>query len=135
MTSNTGINKPAWVQLYEARRLEMEIEPRSPGRPPAPIPRRKVGFTLSQGEIRELEAWQERISRLLGRKLSTGETIGILTRICTARYTRLAEHAERSSERSSKSVDRAERAERAERAAEQIDAATLADLVERMIGE
>ncbi len=129
MTSNTGMNKPAWVQLYEARRLEMEIEPRSPGRPPAPIPRRKVGFTLSQGEIRELEAWQERISRLLGRKLSTGETIGILTRVCTARYTRLAEHSEHPSERASKSVDRAERA------AEQIDVANLADLVEKMIGE
>jgi hypothetical protein len=130
MTSNTGMNKPAWVQLYEARRLEMEIEPRSPGRPPAPIPRRKVGFTLSQGEIRELEAWQERISRLLGRKLSTGETIGILTRVCSARYTRLAEHSEHGSERVSKFADRAERA-----AAEQIDVSTLAELVEKMIGE
>src|SRR5512143_3253942 len=129
MTNNPGNNKPAWVQLYEARRLEMEVEPRTPGRPPAPIPRRKVGFTLSQGEIRELEAWQERISRLLGRKLSTGETIGILTRVCTARYTRLAEHSEHASERGARSVDRAERAD------QQIDVANLADLVEKMIGE
>ena len=46
MASNSGSNKPAWVQLYEARRLAVEYETRSPGRPPAPIPRRKVGFTL-----------------------------------------------------------------------------------------
>ncbi len=108
MTNNPANNKPAWVQLYEARRLEMEIEPRTPGRPPAPIPRRKVGFTLSQGEIRELEAWQERFTRLLNRKISTGETIGILARLCTTRYARLAEQSEPPS---------------------------LVDLVERMIGE
>jgi hypothetical protein len=85
MATHTGSNKPAWVQLYEARRLAVEYEPRTPGRPPAPIPRRKVGFTLSQGEIRELEAWQERFSTLLQRKVSTGETIGILVRVSTAR--------------------------------------------------
>ncbi len=108
MTNNPGNTKPAWVQLYEARRLEMEVEPRTPGRPPAPIPRRKVGFTLSQGEIRELEAWQERFTRLLNRKISTGETIGILARLCTARFSRLVEH---------------------------VEPASLVDLVERMIGE
>ena len=108
MTNNPGNSKPAWVQLYEARRLEMEIEPRTPGRPPAPIPRRKVGFTLSQGEIRELEVWQGRFSRLLNRKISTGETIGILARICTARFVRLSEQSE---------------------------PATLVEMVERMIGE
>lgn len=108
MSSNTGMNKPAWVQLYEARRLEMEFEPRTPGRPPAPIPRRKVGFTLSQGEIRELEAWQGRFSHLLNRKISTGETIGILTRICTARFARFTDQPE---------------------------SASLVDLVEKMIGE
>jgi hypothetical protein len=107
-SSNPAINKPAWVQLYEARRVSVEYEPRSPGRPPAPIPRRKVGFTLTQGELRELEVWQERFSRLLRRKVSLGEAIGILTRISTARAARLLEAAE---------------------------PATLADLVERMIGE
>jgi hypothetical protein len=44
-----------------------------------------VGLTLSQGEITELEHWQERFSNLLGRKVSMGETVGILTRICAAR--------------------------------------------------
>ena len=101
--------KSAWVQLYQARQIKAEItESRTPGRPPSPIPRRKVGLTLSQGEINELDAWQERLSNLMGRKLSTGETVGILTRICTARLTRLGE---------SNNVE------------------SLVDLVERMIGE
>ena len=94
MAPNHGSNKPAWVQLYEARRLAVEYEPRAPGRPPAPIPRRKVGFTLSQGEIRELEAWQERFSTLLQRKVSIGETIGILVRVSTARAARILEGGE-----------------------------------------
>jgi hypothetical protein len=49
------------------------------------VPRHKVGFTLSQGEVSEIAAWQDRLSVLLGRKISTGETIGILIRICSAR--------------------------------------------------
>jgi hypothetical protein len=107
MATNPSSNKPAWVQLYEARRLAVEYEPRSPGRPPAPIPRRKVGFTLSQGEIRELEVWQDRFTRLLQRKVSTGETIGILVRVSSARAARLLDGSEPSN---------------------------LADLVDRMIG-
>ena len=82
--------KNAWVQLYQARQIKADIvESRPPGRPPSPVPRRKVGLTLSQGEITELEGWQERLSALMGRKLSTGETIGILTRICSARLNRI----------------------------------------------
>lgn len=83
-------SKTAWVQLYQARQNKAEtVESRSPGRPPSPIPRRKVGLTLSQGEIAELEVWQERISSVMGRKISTGETVGVLTRICTARLARI----------------------------------------------
>ena len=101
--------KTAWVQLYQARQIKAEeVEPRMPGRPPSPIPRRKVGLTLSQGEISELDVWQERFSNLLGRKISTGETVGILTRVCTARLGRI-EHAD------------------------QVD--SLVELVEKMIGE
>jgi hypothetical protein len=33
--------------------------------------------------------WQTRLSTLLGRKISIGETVGILTRICSARFNRL----------------------------------------------
>lgn len=84
MTTPPTPHKPAWVQLYEAR-TQPQPETRSPGRPPAPVPRHKVGFTLSQGEVSEIAGWQERLSGLLGRKISTGETIGILVRICSAR--------------------------------------------------
>ena len=77
------------MQLYEARRVSSEPELRSVGRPPGIVPRRKVGLTLSQGEISEIEHWQERFSQLLHRKVSAGETVGILTRICTSRFTRL----------------------------------------------
>ena len=101
--------RSAWVQLYQARQIHADlIESRPPGRPPSPIPRRKVGLTLSQGEITELDTWQERLSTLLSRKLSTGETVGILTRICTARLGRVEEAGPFES---------------------------LEDLVERMIGE
>ena len=83
-------SKSAWVQLYQARQMKADIvESRPPGRPPSPIPRRKVGLTLSQGEITELENWQQRFTNLLGRKISTGETVGILTRIASARLARL----------------------------------------------
>ena len=93
MTSSHSSNRSAWVQLYEARRVLAEPETRPPGRPPAPIPRHKVGITLSQGEVNELKAWQEHLSTLLGRKVSIGETVGILTSICTGRLARLGDDA------------------------------------------
>lgn len=108
MASILNPNRNAWVQLYEARRVPNEQEGRSPGRPPGMVPRRKVGLTLSQGEITELENWRERLSGLLHRSVSAGETVGILTRICTTRYTHLKD-------------------------AEEID--VLAELVEKLIGE
>jgi len=107
MTPRSTTNKSAWVQLYEARRLSVEVQSRPPGRPPALVPRRKVGLTMSQGELQELEDWQERLSNLMGRKISTGETLGILTRICTARFTRLSG---------------------------KLNPSTLAELVDKMIG-
>lgn len=101
--------KSAWVQLYQARQIKAGLsETRPPGRPPSPVPRRKVGLTLSQGEISEIEHWQNRLSELMGRKLSTGETVGMLTRICTARLGRIDDAAK-------------------------ID--SLVDLVEKLIGE
>jgi hypothetical protein len=93
-------DKSAWVQLYEARRSMGTIRTRAPGRPPLPIPRRKVGMTLSKSEVTELEVWQERFSHILNRKVSIGETVGILTRICSARFTHL------SSNGSPKALDR-----------------------------
>ncbi|HEX7556945.1 MAG TPA: hypothetical protein VF338_10000 [Leptolinea sp.] len=88
-TQNTG-NRPAWLQLYDARSSQTQ-ESRPVGRPPAPVPRYKVGLTLSQGETAELKVWQDRFSELLGRKISIGETVGILARICTTRLSRLPE--------------------------------------------
>jgi hypothetical protein len=104
MTQNPQQNKSAWVQLYEARRAAGPVEAKTPGRPPALVPRRKYGLTLSQGEFHELEAWQERMTHMLRRKLSMGETVGILTRVCTGRldaigspenYTNLGELVEK----------------------------------------
>jgi hypothetical protein len=108
VSPNDSSPKSAWVQLYEARRMSMDLEVRIPGRPPGPIPRRKVGMTLSQGEISELEVWQDRFSSLLHRKVSVGETVGLLARICTTRYASLPNRQETE---------------------------TLVDLVERMIGQ
>jgi hypothetical protein len=90
-------NRNAWVQLYEARSVPAETETRAPGRPPGMIPRRKVGLTLSQGEISEIERWRERLSKLAGRKVSAGETVGILTRICSSRLSQLDEAKARQS--------------------------------------
>jgi hypothetical protein len=89
MQSASNSSRSAWVQLYEARRVSSEPETRSVGRPPGIVPRHKVGLTLSQGEISEIEHWQERFSALLHRKVSAGETVGILTRICSSRFSRL----------------------------------------------
>ena len=88
MATGTGSSKNAWVQLYEARRVPSEQQVRSPGRPPGTVPRRKVGLTLSHGEIAEIEVWQKRFSDLLHRSVSAGETVGILTRVCSARFNR-----------------------------------------------
>ncbi len=85
MKSGTSPTSNAWVQLYEARRMINEPQARPPGRPPSIVPRTKVGLTLTKGEVSELEEWQERFSGLLSRKVSIGETVGILSRICTAR--------------------------------------------------
>ncbi len=89
MAADPNPNRNAWVQLYEARTIPAETETRAPGRPPGMIPRRKVGVTLSQGEITEIERWRERLSALAGRKVSAGETIGILTRICSSRFAQM----------------------------------------------
>lgn len=77
--------KPAWVQLYEARRLMPPTRTRSRGRPPRVTPRKATVVHLTDGERSEIDAWQDRISSLLGRKVSLGETAGILARICSAR--------------------------------------------------
>lgn len=78
-------SKPAWVLLYEARRPTPMTRMRSRGRPPRVTPRKATLIHLTDGERIEMNAWQERLSPLLGRKISLGETAGILARICSAR--------------------------------------------------
>lgn len=75
----------AWVQLYQARRITSDPQSRPPGRPPSLVPRHKVGLTLSKGEMAELTRWENRFSKMLNRKVSLGETVGILARICSSR--------------------------------------------------
>ena len=91
MKNGPSQSRSAWVQLYEARRIYNEPQARPPGRPPSIVPRSKVGLTLSQGEISELEEWRTRFSNLLGRKVSIGETVGILSRICSTRLNQIGE--------------------------------------------
>lgn len=77
----------AWVQLYIARRQPPPpARTRPRGRPRHLIPRgRKTAFRFTDGEHTELVVWQERLSILLDRHISFGETVGILARICSAR--------------------------------------------------
>lgn len=77
--------KPAWVLLYEARRPTPISRTRPRGRPPRVTPRKATVVHLTDGERMEIDSWQERLSPLLGRKISLGETAGILARICSAR--------------------------------------------------
>jgi hypothetical protein len=81
-----NVTSNAWVQLYQARRITSDPQSRPPGRPPSLVPRHKVGLTLSKGEMAELTKWQTRLSKLLNRKVSVGETVGILSRLCSARF-------------------------------------------------
>ena len=108
LPGESGAAKSAWVQLYEARNIPIEVQTRTPGRPPGPVPRRKVGMTLSQGEISEIEVWQDRLSGLLHRKVSIGETVGLLARLSTARFAAISSRQ---------------------------SPAALAELVEKMIGQ
>lgn len=101
---------PAWVQLYMARRqAPPPARTRPRGRPRRLVPReKKTAFRLTEAEWKELRAWKERLTRLLGRQVSYGETAGILARICSARLDRLDLET---------------------------PPATLAELVDRMVGE
>lgn len=81
--------KPPWVQLYEARRASPPSRTRTRGRPARVTPRKATVVHLTDGERVEIDSWQKRISPLLGRKVSLGETAGILARICSARLPRI----------------------------------------------
>ncbi len=46
-------------------------------------------FLLADGECKEIDIWKERLSKLVGRQVSYGETGGILAQICSDRFTEL----------------------------------------------
>jgi hypothetical protein len=81
--------KPPWVQLYEARRRAPPLRVRPKGRPSRVVPRKHTSVYLADGEYEELLQWQGIFSALLGRKVSYGETTGILARMCTSRLKEL----------------------------------------------
>ena len=83
-------DKPAWVQLYEARRRAPPPRIRPRGRPPMTVPRKSTHIRLSDGERVDILKWQERFSSVLKRNVSLGETAGILARICSDRFVSLS---------------------------------------------
>jgi len=46
-------------------------------------------FLLADGECKEIDAWKARLSKLVGRQVSYGETGGILAQICSDRFAAL----------------------------------------------
>lgn len=82
-------DKPAWVQLYEARRRAPPPRLRPRGRPPMTVPRKSTHIRLSDGERGDILHWQDRFSAVLKRNVSLGETAGILARICSERLVSL----------------------------------------------
>jgi len=46
-------------------------------------------FLLADGECKEIDAWKVRLSKLVGRQVSYGETGGILAQICSDRFEEL----------------------------------------------
>ena len=77
----------AWLQMYIAQKTLIPS-----GKPEVPRgrPRRLVAWAdlhteIPQGDLQQVRDWQQRFNDLLGRKVSLGETIGLLARINTSR--------------------------------------------------
>jgi hypothetical protein len=85
------LGKPPWYQLYLARRRPPPPEQTKPRGRPRRMIRRDIqkSFLLADGECREIDTWKERLSKLVGRQVSYGETGGILAQICSDRFTEL----------------------------------------------
>ncbi len=86
----------AWTQLYEARkaqRLPLDERPSQAGRgrPERVIPVKKSTLYLSAGDEAALKKWQQTFTGMLGRKPSTGETAGILAKICSERFAAISQ--------------------------------------------
>ncbi len=85
----------SWVLLMESRVAKPpEKEPTGTGergRPRLNVATSQTSMTLSKGDREAIEYWQGRLSALLNRKVSMGETVGFLARISQERMGALAE--------------------------------------------
>jgi hypothetical protein len=79
----------SWLLLLESRHAKPpEREPIGTGdrgRPRLNVATTQTSMTLSKGDREAIEFWQEQLSSMLGRKVSMGETVGFLARICQER--------------------------------------------------
>ncbi len=91
-TSKKTIKEPkvySWTMLIESRHGKPpEKEPTGTGergRPRLNVATQQTSMTLSKGDREAIDFWQEHLSKLLNRKVSMGETVGFLARICQER--------------------------------------------------
>lgn len=80
----------AWLMLIESRHARPpEKEPVGTGergRPRLNVATTATSMTLSKGDREAIEYWQGQLSEQLNRKVSMGETVGFLARVCMERY-------------------------------------------------
>ncbi len=80
----------SWLMLIESRHARPpEKEPTGTGergRPRLNVATTATSMTLSKGDREAIEYWQGQLSELLNRKVSMGETVGFLARVCQERY-------------------------------------------------
>ena len=61
------------------------------GRPRLNVATTSTSMALSKGDREAIEFWKERLTTLLDRQVSMGETVGFLARVCQERLTALGE--------------------------------------------
>lgn len=85
----------SWLLLLESRHARPpEKEPTSTserGRPRLNVATYQTSVTLSKGDREAIDYWQEQLSTLIKRKVSMGETMGFLARICQERMAMMTE--------------------------------------------
>lgn len=79
----------SWLLLLESRHSRPpQKEPVGTGergRPRLNVATYQTSMTLSKGDREAIDYWQEQLSALLDRKVSMGETVGFLARLCQER--------------------------------------------------
>jgi hypothetical protein len=95
-TTNREKRTYSWLLLLESRHARPpEKEPTGGtgerGRPRLNVATYPTSITLSKGDREAIDFWQGQLSTFLGRKVSIGETVGFLARVCQERITALGE--------------------------------------------